>query len=329
MKWIERKPEYLNYTFDFRHPPILKVDLGESFMLETEDAPSGAYRKPEDAAQLPAPWYLKHTPPKANPVTGPVFIAGVEPGDTLVVQIERLEVESQGATYWRPGHKPLGDSLKWRELSTPTLVIGSIRDNEVVMEEATTWENGEARRHPLGLRVRKSPFIGTIGVAPEREVETSVMGQGSWGGNLDVRDICPGTRVLIPCYHEGGLLYVGDVHACQGDTEFYGTAMEIRSVVTLRCEAIKHKSVPFMRLEKEGSIIALASARPLEEAVWRASIQLMEWLIDEYHCSPREAYLLLGINPDFRVNVYQMALIGKLQYTVGAEISKRNLMGLT
>jgi acetamidase/formamidase len=329
MKRIERNRESLNYTFDFHHPPLLKVGLGESFMLETEDAASGTYRTPEDAARLLDPWYLKHSPPKANPVTGPVFVEGVEPGDTLVVHIEQLELDSQGATYWRPGHKPLGDSAKWRELSTPTLVMGSIHEQEVVIKEVITWEDGRVTRHPLGLRVRKSPFIGTLAVAPEREVETSIFGQGSWGGNLDVRDICPGTRVLIPCYHEGGLLYVGDVHACQGDTEFYGTAMEIRSVVTLHCEVIKHKRVPFMRLEKDGSIISLASARPLEEAIWRASIQLMEWLIDEYQCSPRQAYLLLGINPDFRVNVYQMALMGKLQYTVGAEISKRNLAGLT
>jgi acetamidase/formamidase len=115
------------------------------------------------------------------------------------------------------------------------------------------------------------------------------------------------------------------VHACQGDTEFYGTAMETRGAVTLRCEVIKHQRVPFMRLEKDASIISLASARPLEEAVWRASIQLMEWLIAEYQCSQRKAYLLLGINPDFRINVYQMALIGKLQYTVGAEIAKKCL----
>jgi amidase len=325
MKQIERSRESLKYTFDSQHSPILKVQLGESFILETEDAPSGTYRTLEDAAQLPAPWYLKHSPPQANPVTGPVFVEGVEPGDTLVVHIEQLQLDSQGATYWRPGHKPLGDSAKWRELSTPTLVIGQIRGEEVVMDEAATWQDGAAHRHPLGLRVRKSPFIGTIAVAPEREVETSIFGQGSWGGNLDARDICPGTRVLIPCYHEGGLLYVGDVHACQGDTEFYGTAMEIRSTVTLRCEVLKHKRFPFVRLEKDDSIIALASARPLEEAVWRASIQLMEWLIDEYRCSPRQAYLLLGINPDFHVNIYQMALVGKLQYTVGAEISKKCL----
>lgn len=325
MKHVERSSKSLKYTFDSRHSPILEVEIGESFTLETEDAPSGIYRTCDDAARLLEPWYLNYSPPMANPVTGPVYIKGVEPGDTLVVHIEHLEPDTQGATYWRPGHKPLGDSLKWSDLSKPTLVIGRLKNGEVVMDEAATWEDGKVKRHRLGLRVRQAPFIGTIAVAPEREVETPGLGQGSWGGNMDVRDICPGTRVLVPCYHQGAMLYLGDVHACQGDTEFYGTAMEIRSAVTLRCEVFKRKRVPFVRLEKDSSIISLACARPLEEAVWRASIQLMEWLIEDYGCSQREAYLLLGVNPDFRVNVYQMALIGKLQYTVGAEILKRCL----
>jgi acetamidase/formamidase len=329
MKRVERSREALKYTIDFQHPPVLEVELGESFALETEDAPSGCYRTLDDAARLLDAWYLSFSPSKANPVTGPVYIKGVEPGDTLIVHIDRLELDSQGATYWRPGHKPLGDSLKWSDLSKPTLVIGRLENGEVLMDKAATWEDGKVRLHPLGLRVRQSPFIGTIAVAPEREVETSGLGQGSWGGNLDVRDICPGTRVLMPCYHNGALLYIGDVHACQGDTEFYGTAMEIRSVVTLHCEVIKHKRMPFVRLEKDSGIISLACARPLEEAVWRASIQLMEWLIQDYACSQRKAYLLVGINPDFRINVYQMALIGKLQYTVGAEILKRCLPGLS
>jgi len=325
MKRVARSRESLKYTIDFRHSPVLEVELGELFTLETEDAPSGTYRTLDDAARLLEAWYLNYSPSMANPVTGPVYVQGVDPGDTLVVHIERLDLDTQGATFWRPGHKPLGDSLKWSDLSKPTLVIGRLENGEVVMDEAATWEDGKVRRHPLGLRVRQSPFIGTIAVAPEREVETPGLGQGSWGGNMDVRDICPGTRVLIPCYHKGALLYVGDVHACQGDTEFYGVALEIRSAVTLRCEVIKRRRVPFVRLEKDSSIISLACARPLEEAVWRASIQLMEWLIADYGCSQREAYLLLGVNPDFRVNVYQMALIGNLQYTVGAEIFKRCL----
>ncbi len=303
----------------------MEVEPGESFALETEDAASGTYRSLDDAAYLLDAWYLSYSPKMANPLTGPVYVRGVEPGDTLAVEIERIDLDTQGATYWRPGHRPLGDSIAWGDLSKPTLVIGRRLNGEVVMDEAATWENGRIHRHSLGLRVRESPFIGTIAVAPEREVETPGLGQGSWGGNMDVRDICPGTRILLPCYHAGALLYVGDVHACQGDTEFYGTAMEIRSTVTLRCEVLKHRSVPFVRLEKAKSIVSVACARPLEEAVWRASIQLMEWLVQDFGCTQREAYLLLGVNPDFRINVYQMAPIARLQYTVGAEISKEAL----
>lgn len=322
MKRAERKPEELKYTLDFRQPPALEVEAGEPFIVETEDAPSGLYRSLDDAASLLDAWYLLYSPPKANPVTGPVYVRGAEPGDTLAVDIEGIEVDQQAATYWRPGHRPLGDSARWADLSKPTLVIGRSADDEIVMEEAATLEDGEVKRHALGLRVRKSPFIGTIGVAPEREVETPGLGQGIWGGNMDVRDICPGARVLLPCFHPGALLYVGDVHACQGDTEFYGTAMETRGAVTLRCHVIKRLRVPCVRIEKGASLIALACARPLEEAVTRASIHLMEWLVEDYGCSQRQAYLLLGVNPDFRIHVYQMAPIDKLRYTVGAEIIK-------
>jgi amidase len=325
MKRIERSSAGLKYTIDFHHAPVLEVELGESFILDTEDASSGSYRTPADAARLLDAWYLNYTPRKANPLTGPVYIRGVEPGDTLIVHIEGVELDSQGVTFWRPGHEPLGDSLEWSDLSKATLVIGRMEKGEVMMDSAQTLEDGKVVPHPIGLRVRQSPFIGTIAVAPEREVETSVLGQGSWGGNMDVHDICPGTRLLIPCYHKGALLYVGDVHACQGDTEFYGTAMESRGTVALHCEVIKAKQVPFVRLENDVSIISLACARPLEEAVWRASIQLMRWLMADYGCSQRQAYLLLGVNPDFRINVYQMTLMAKLQYTVGAEILKRSL----
>ena len=327
MKRIQRSPEIFKYEVDARHQPVLEVELGESFTLETEDAASGVYRAPEDAAHLLDAWYLNYTPKKANPLTGPVYIRGVEAGDTLVVHIESVELDSQAITFWRPGHEPLGDSLAWSDLGKPTLVIGRIENGEVVLDTAATLEAGKVVTHPLALRFRQAPFIGTIAVAPEREVESSVLGQGSWGGNMDVRDICPGSRLLIPCYRKGALLYIGDVHACQGDTEFYGTAMESRGAVTVRCEVMKSRQVPFLRLEKETSIISLACARPLEEAVWRAGIQLMQWLREDYGCSQRQAYLLLGVNPDFRINVYQMALIGKLQYTVGAEIRKRSLPG--
>ena len=153
MKRIERSSESLKYTIDFKHPPVVEVELGESFTVETEDAPSGLYRTLDDAAQLLGPWYWNYSPPMANPVTGPVHIKGVEPGDTLVVSVEAIDLDTQGATFWRPGHKPLGDSLKWSELSKPTLVIGRMQNGFVDMDEAATWEDGRVIRHRLGLRV--------------------------------------------------------------------------------------------------------------------------------------------------------------------------------
>jgi len=132
MKRVERSPQSLKYAFDHRHAPVLEVELGESFTVETEDAASGSYRCPEDAAHLLDAWYLNFSPPMANPVTGPIYVRGAEPGDTLVVHIEHLALDSQGATYWRPGHRPLGDSLRWGELGKPTLVIGRVEKEEVV-----------------------------------------------------------------------------------------------------------------------------------------------------------------------------------------------------
>ena len=169
-------------------------------------------------------------------------------------------------------------------------------------------------------------MIGTLGTAPDREVETSAVGQGPWGGNLDVRDVKEGTRVYLNVYHDGGLLYVGDVHASQGDTEFYGTADETRGELTLSCRVIKNKTIPFVRLEKDDSIVALYSFRPLEDAVKSAIENLMEWMVTEYGVSERDAYMHASINPDFRVNVYQMVRIGRIQYTVGAEIPRKYLL---
>lgn len=99
---------------------------------------------------------------------------------------------------------------------------------------------------------------------------------------MDCRDIKEETKVYINCYHDGGLLYVGDVHGTQGGTQFYGAADETRAEVTLSCNVIKNNVIPFLRLEKKESIVSLYSHRPLEEAVEKAIIYLMEWLVTEY-----------------------------------------------
>ena len=113
------------------------------------------------------------------------------------------------------------------------------------------------------------------------------------------------------------LLFLGDVHASQADTEYYGTADETRAVVQARCRVIKGKRIPFIRLLKKDSIVALRTGAPLAVLVDQAVEDLMRWLVDDYGVSAERAYLHTCINPDFRINVYQYTL-GLA--TVGAEL---------
>ena len=314
------RDQAMEYEFDHRHTPKLRVSQGESFVVETEDAGSGQVRSADAASRLDDFPTRKFDPPKGNPIGGPIYVEGAERGDLLEVTIEKIIVDEQGFTNFRPGSGPLGESYKWRSLRGPFVHIikhlpgpsGTTRDGKGVLNDKVTWD--------------LQPMIGTIGTAPDREVETSAVGQGPWGGNLDVRDMKEGTRCFLNCYHDGGLLYVGDVHASQGDTEFYGTADETRAELTLSCRVIKNKKIPFVRLEKAESIVSLYSFRPLEDAVESAIVNLMEWMVTEYGVSERDAYMHTCINPDFRVNVYQMVRLGRIQYTAGAEIPKKYLV---
>jgi acetamidase/formamidase len=163
-------------------------------------------------------------------------------------------------------------------------------------------------------------------VAPDREVTPSIDSQGEWGGNLGIRDVCPGNRILLPIWHKGALFYLGDVHASQGDTEFTGTDAETQATVRVKLDLIKGKRVPWMRIDKPGSIVSVYAYRPLEVAVETATINLMDWLISDYGFTPTDAYCLVSTCPDFRINVYQMCKLAKLSFVAGAEIPKRYLV---
>jgi len=321
MQKIDREASR-KYAFDARDEPLLRVACGESFAVETYDASTGYFQTPEDLA-IPArrPGFDR-TPPLVNPIGGPVYLEGAERGDTLVVTVEEITVDDYSWIAIGPHRGPLGQSTRWPELSgkyttkifrhTPG-PSGTTRDGTLQFSEKISW--------PV------TPFLGTIGVAPDREVTTSGEGQGAWGGNLDARDVAPGNRILLPVFHDGALLYVGDVHASQGDTEFTGTAAETKATVQLKLELVKGKSVPWMRIDKPESIVSLYAFRPLEVAVETATFHLMDWLISDYGFSPTDAYCLVSTCPGFRINVYQMVRIGGLNCVAGAEIPKRYLGG--
>ena len=197
------KDQALKYEFDRRDEPLLRVAEGESFVVETYDAQSGSITSPEDAARVAEMPNAKAEPGKGNPVGGPVFVEGAEAGDLLEVSIEKIIVEEQGWTNPGPRGGPLGDSYDWPSFHAPYVRIfkhlpgpsGTTRDGKGVFSDKITWD--------------LQPFIGTIAVAQEREVESSTIGQGPWGGNIDIRDMKEGTRCFLNCYNDGGLLYVG------------------------------------------------------------------------------------------------------------------------
>jgi acetamidase/formamidase len=310
----------LKYAFDWRDEPLLRVRPGESFQVETFDASNGYFKSEHDKA-IPArrPGFDR-SPPLVNPIGGPVWLEGAERGDTLVVTIEEILVEDYSWIAVGPRRGPLGESTRWPELSADytTKIFrhtpgpsGTLRDGTLHFSDRLTW--------PI------TPFIGTLGVAPEREVTTSVDGQGDWGGNLDIRDVAPGNQVLLPVHHPGALFYLGDVHASQGDTEFTGTAAETMATVTVKLDLVKGRRVPWLRIVKPDALVAVYAYRPLEVAVETATVYLMDWLIRDHGFTPTDAYCLVSTCPDFRINVYQMCRLGKLNYVAGAEISRKYL----
>lgn len=305
------------YVFDRALSPKLSVAPGEKFIIETEDAATG-YLREEGKSPLDRP-LINTWPPSANPVGGPIYIEGVRRGDLLAIKVEDILVaDDQSFTFtYRRG--PVHDSLRWSEAAEPWTHIlrhelgpsGTMRDGKIWYSDKISW--------PV------APFIGTIAVAPEREVLTSIYGQGIGGGNIDCRDIKPGNTFFVSSQNEGGLLFVGDVHASQGDTEFSSVAAETRAEVTLSVDVIPGKKIPYPRIETPASLIALYNSRPLEHAVTNAFFIMMEWLEEEYNMSQRDAYMQLSVNPGVRVHIYQMIPDMPIFYTVGVEFPKECL----
>lgn len=299
--------------------PRLTVEQGEEFVLEVENSMSNLIVTEDD---LPTHETLGEIAKlkKFNPCAGPIYVEGAKAGDTLVVDIVDIVVEETGYVLLEPGPGPFQDSIKYGEARGPyTKIIqhlpgpsGTTSDGIGIFDENTQWD--------------LQPLIGTIGVVPPRPEVSSdtVFMQGPWGGNLDTREFRKGHRLYFPVAHDGALLYAGDVHATQA-TEFGATGDESRAEVTLRCEVIPDKAIPFIRVETPTEIVQLNSWRPIEEGLKQANLWMIDWLVEDYGFTVREATLHLAVNPDVRANVYLLCMDGKQNYTIGVAFPKTAL----
>ncbi len=323
LKFVPREKnvgQLRNYVFNKNTPPILEVEAGEKFVAETEDAVNGILR--EDPSKLhprdTAP-YSRHVPYWGNPCCGPVFVKGVEMGDVLVVNVEKIDKILTGVTTTKPGAHHFAGLRGWEECDeqyTGVIKNGGGKGTWTYGKHTYTWD--------------LKPFIGTISTAPEFEVlssgPTSFGSALACGGNMDCQDIREGTKVYLQSFNNGGLFFFGDVHSFQGDGEVTGIANEVAAEVTLSCDVIKNKSLNNVRLETPESLISVYCYRPMEEAVRQAVKDLILWLEGDYGMSKREAYMLASICPEFRIRVYQDCTgLGRIMITAGAELLKKIL----
>ena len=321
-----KRGQVTKYAFDARDEPCLHVKQGEVFRIETDDALSGLIADDSDhplVHDFSPTGHLKKLqgqwPPLYNPVVGPIHVEGCEKGDVLAVTLHSIDPWRYGFSGVLPGIGPLGDSKRWPDCSEAHVHViehlpgpsGKTRDGKGVYSKNLTWD--------------LDPFCGTLAVAPEREVVTSLLGQGSFGGNIDCRDVRPGHTIYLNASHRGGLLYIGDIHGSQGDTEFTGIADETRATVELSARVVKNKRLPCIRIEKPDSIVAIGINLPMEQAVYEAADNLMQWVRDDYGIQPRDMYVRMSADPLFRIRTYQVVRAATLQHVVGAEYPKSRL----
>jgi acetamidase/formamidase len=277
----------LTVVFDRSTSPVATVKPGEVFVVETEDSRGGRTRTPETIT----PEFLlamRRRGYYGNPVTGPIYVEGAEPGDTLIVHILDQECDTLGYTAYWPFLFHLEDFF-----DRPGTVLYEIRDGHVILGDT--------------VRIPVRPMIGTIGTAPAMEAILSG-GMGRHGGNLDTPEICAGSALYLPVEVEGALLALGDCHAIQSDGEL--GSIEMRSVVTLSCEVRKGRSpvMSWPRIETPDTLATVAVACPLEEALRLALREMILWLEELTGMSKRDAYVLIGIAGHARPGQAQISL---------------------
>lgn len=262
------------YTFSSKNPPAVQVDPGTTIEFETLDALNEQIQSDEDdAGQID----LEHV----NAATGPVYINGAKPGDTLVAEIQEIQVAEMGSAEIIPGFGFLQDTIPG-----PYTKVFHLEKDE-------TYKLGES------ICIRLKPMIGTIGVAPLEPITT--LSSGIHGGNLDTTDICTGSKVYLPVLVDGALFGVGDVHAAMGDGEVCGTGIECGAEVTIRLDLLPKHSIPRPRIETTREWMCVASAEGLEKAIKLALGDMVSMLQTEHHLSAEEAYVLVSLVGDVRI----------------------------
>ncbi len=280
-----------HFGWDHSFVPTVIIAPGESLEFDVADASAGQLNPTSTVADVGRLDFSR-----VNPVSGPVFIDGAEPGDALKVTLLSFAPSGWGWTANIPGFGLLADEFKDAAL-------------HLWQYDSNTLAPALFGRYG---RVPLKPFTGTIGVAPAEPGLHSVVPPRRVGGNMDVRDIARGTELFLPVEVAGALFSVGDTHAAQGDGEVCGTAIESPMHVALQFDLIKREPLAFPRFRTPGPVTRHLDVKGYEVttgigpdlmAAARAAVRSMIELLGRQHgLAAVDAYMLCSVCGDLRIS---------------------------
>lgn len=273
-------PEQYVWTFGGAEP-VMEVEPGTVLKLWTEDAFAG---RVTSSADKPSEVL---NPKELNPQTGPFYVTGAEPGDTLALHVVSLEpARDWAASTTIPLFGALTGTDRTAGLQPPLPELTWIYQ----IDRAAGVATFVAHETDFIMTMPLAPMLGTVGVAPAlREVRTTLV-PDYFGGNMDTPELRAGTTVYLGVNVDGALFSVGDGHYRQGEGETCGTALEGAMNVTIVVDLIKGGAPAWPRLEHDDALLTVGSSRPLEDA-WRCSqVEMVRWLTELYGLGPMDAY---------------------------------------
>jgi acetamidase/formamidase len=279
----------VHYAWDNSLAPRLEIDPGDTVIFDTRDAADRYYSRASTHADV-----LARGPFRGHPLTGPVRVRGARPGDTLVVDVVEMRPGADfGWTAIRPGRGLLPEA----EFPKPYLQIWDLSD-------------GVHARSERGIAVPIEPFPGVLGVALDEPGAHSTMPPRKNGGNMDIKQLTAGTRVLLPVWVEGALVSVGDGHGAQGDGEVCVTAVEMMARVTLRFGLETGRALAEPRFRTAGTpagargpcFVTTAHGPDLHASAQQAIRYMIDHLVAERGLSREEAYILSSVAVDLRIS---------------------------
>ncbi|HZT31938.1 MAG TPA: acetamidase/formamidase family protein [Bryobacteraceae bacterium] len=291
--------EHYYHTFSRSNPVLLRVAPGDRVITKTVDSAGFDYQG------------VRRTKTHGNPLTGPFYVEGAEPGDALVVRLERVRLNrNSGYTGYR-----LGGGAVLPEY-VESMYPGRYKEDVVLKgrSDLVPWEidlqrNTVRPREPLSPRARLEfparPMLGCIGVAPAGDFTPTSGPAGPWGGNMDFNEVGEGATVLLPVFQPGGLFYLGDGHALQGDGEPIGSGVETSLDVEFVIDLRKKAGLTGPRLENADYLVSIGPqpefSSSLDHGLQMATTDMIHWLTRDYGLDPVAAHMIIGYQGQYVV----------------------------